>query len=185
MQSVRLNPINTALGFEPGAPSSPRRCQSTTHTYNLLMCQKQRHEEKTIQSCIIPAGDEGAEATLSGTGGTPLCWGTARHFKPPRQLHYFRRFLLEITSVSSHHLWQQPAVAEKQHNTPRVNTRKWQPAPPAALASTSPDNEVGPHQLSITRDAGAEIELKESHGWPQDTKRYCSWQPHSIHSSLK
>lgn len=86
-------------------------CQSTAHTYNLLLCRKQRHEEKiTIQRCIISQGDKGMAAILSSTGKMTLCLSVVQHFKPLKQLHYFRRFLpkscssLWITSVSSHHL---------------------------------------------------------------------------------
>ena len=89
-------------------------CQSCAYIYNLLLCQKQRHEEKiTIWSWIISPWDKGMEAILSGMGEMALCLGTVQHFKPPKQLHYYRRFLsmscssLWITSVSNHHLWQQ------------------------------------------------------------------------------
>lgn len=63
-----MNPIDTALSFEPKTLSSVRVAANPQHTYNLLLCQKQSHEEKiTIQRCIISQRDKGMEAILSGT----------------------------------------------------------------------------------------------------------------------
>lgn len=63
MQNMPLNPIDTALSFELKKFELALGCQSTAHTYNLLLCQKQRHEEKTtIQSCIILPRDKGKMA---------------------------------------------------------------------------------------------------------------------------
>lgn len=104
-------------------------CQSTARTYNLLPCQKQRHEEKTtIQSCIILLGDRGK---------MELCLGIVLHFKPLKRLCYFR-FLPErrssslwITSVSSHHLWQQTTAAGDSGTHPGWTRGNRQRAPMA------------------------------------------------------
>lgn len=46
--NMALNPIDTGLNLASTQDFElAQGCQSTAHTYNLLLCQKQRHEEKT------------------------------------------------------------------------------------------------------------------------------------------
>lgn len=196
MQSKPLNPIDTALQFEPKTLSLPR-VVNPQRTLTICSCvKKQIHEEKTtIQRCIISQRDKGTEAALSGTGRG----GTRGHcaaFLNRRGSFiilegFFPKKKKKRLQLPADHISVKSSCVTanrrcwRQQNAPLVNTRQRRRTLWFSLKnSASSDDEVRPHQLSITLNGGGEIELKQSHGWPQDTKRYCSWQPHSIHSSL-
>lgn len=59
----------------------------------------------------------------------------------------------------------------RQQNTPTSKHAGSDEAPCgfSSNARRRPRDRVRPHQLSITFNGGGEIELKQSHGWPEDT----------------
>lgn len=69
---------------------------------------------------------------------------------------------LWITSASRHHLQQQQQLLLPE--TPERSAMTSHPMV-LGLSETSSDNEIRPHQLSITLNGGGEIELKKE-SWP-------------------